>query len=101
MQILLKHYHIYTQVARSNPLVLRIQPPLTIDSSKAAHFLHSFSRTCRLGQQVENLFEEVITRSISGQHVANRTAEIRQGTPQTSSLPVTASGREIDEQVSQ
>ena len=101
MQILLEHYHIYTQVTRSNPLVLRIQPPLTIDSSKADHFLHSFSRTCRLGQKVENIFDEVITRSISGQHAANRTAEMRQETPQTSSPPVTASGMEIDEQFSQ
>jgi acetylornithine/succinyldiaminopimelate/putrescine aminotransferase/predicted amino acid dehydrogenase len=101
MQILLEHYHIYTQVTRSNPLVLRIQPPLTIDSSKAAHFLNSFSRTCRLGQNVENLFDEVITRSISGQHVANPSAEISPETPQTSTPPITASGMEVDEQYSQ
>jgi acetylornithine/succinyldiaminopimelate/putrescine aminotransferase len=101
MQVLLEHYHIYTQVARSNPLVLRVQPPLTIDSSKATHFLNSFSRTCRLGQQVEDVFDEVITRSISGQHVASRSKEVRQEAPQTSSPPVTASGMEIDEQLSQ
>ena len=101
MQMLLEHYHIYTQVTRSNPLVLRIQPPLTIDSSKADHFLSSFSRTCRLGQKVENLFEEVITRSISGQHVSSPVAESRKETRQTSGPPITASGVEIDEQYSQ
>ncbi|MEK6247365.1 MAG: aminotransferase class III-fold pyridoxal phosphate-dependent enzyme, partial [Planctomycetales bacterium] len=72
MQILLEHYHIYSQIARSNPLVLRIQPPLIVDDGKVDHFLSSFARTCQLGQKVEGLFDEVITRSISGQHAANQ-----------------------------
>ena len=98
MQILLEHYHIYTQVARSNPLVLRIQPPLTIDEAKADHFLNAFGRTCVLGQKVEGLFDEVITRSISGQHGSNHDAEadhntMRNGGPQISTTPA-----EIDEQ---
>ena len=100
MQILLEHYHIYTQVARSNPLVLRIQPPLTIDAGKAAHFITSFSRTCRLGHKVENLFDEVITRAISGQHIASPEAKISEEMSHSSSPPVTASGLEIDEQYS-
>ena len=100
MQILLEHYHIYAQVARSNPLVLRIQPPLTIDRSKAAHFVSSFSRTCRLGHKVENLFEEVITRSISGQHIANPETGMPEERSHSSSPPVTASGVEVDEQYS-
>lgn len=98
MQILLEHYHIHTQVARSNPLVLRIQPPLTIDEAKADHFLNAFGRTCVLGQKVEGLFDEVITRSISGQHGSNHDAEadhntMRNGGPQISTTPA-----EIDEQ---
>ena len=101
MQILLDHYHVYTQVARSNPLVLRIQPPLTIDASKANHFLSSFGRACRLGQKVEDLFDEVITRSISGQHVVGRSSDVRQESPQSSNAPVTASELKIDEQYSQ
>ncbi len=101
MQILLEHYHIYTQVARSNPLVLRVQPPLTIDTGKVAHFLSSFGRTCRLGQKVEDLFDEVITRSISGQHAVNRSADVREETPRRSNAPVTASELKIDEQYSQ
>ena len=100
MQILLEHYHIYTQVARSNPLVLRIQPPLTIDAGKAAHFITSFSRTCRLGHKVENLFDEVITRAISGQHIASPEAGISEEMSHSSSPPITASGVEIDEQYS-
>tara|TARA_Y100001933_G_scaffold265207_1_gene337037 strand:+ start:2054 stop:4810 length:2757 start_codon:yes stop_codon:yes gene_type:complete len=100
MQILLEHYHIYTQVTRSNPLVLRIQPPLTIDASKAAHFISSFTRTCRLGHKVENLFEEVITRSISGQHIANSEAGMREERSHSSTPPIAASGVEIDEQCS-
>ena len=100
MQILLEHYHIYSQIARSNPLVLRIQPPLTIDEAKTDHFLSSFGRTCTLGQKVEGLFDEVITRSISGQHKSTRAAEadrnaIQNGGPQISTAPA-----EIDEQFS-
>jgi putrescine aminotransferase len=100
MQILLKHYRIYSQIARSNPLVLRIQPPLMIDEAKADHFLSAFGRTCKLGQKVEGLFDEVITRSISGQHTATHATDadhdaLRGGGPQLP--PATA---EIDEQCS-
>ena len=35
MHNLLEEFGMYPQVARSNPLVLRIQPPLTIDRGTA------------------------------------------------------------------
>lgn len=45
MNSLMNHHQIYTQTARSNPLVLRIQPPLTINSEQVDYFLKSL-RAC-------------------------------------------------------
>jgi putrescine aminotransferase len=95
MQMLLEHYHIYTQIARSNPLVLRIQPPLTVDEAKIDHFLRSFDRTCELGQKVEGLFDEVITRSISGQHAAGGPPATGAGNLQHGEHSATASSTDV------
>src|SRR5262249_45738947 len=46
MQALLQEHGIYTQVARSNPRVLRIQPPLTVTEEQAARFLDALEETC-------------------------------------------------------
>ena len=95
MQMLLEHYHIYTQIARSNPLVLRIQPPLTIDKAKTDHFLTSFDRTCNLGHNVEGLFDEVITRSISGQHAASGRPSVGYSSRQDDDQAITAPSTEV------
>ena len=41
MNSLMNHHRIYTQTARSNPLVLRIQPPLTVNKEQVDYFLKS------------------------------------------------------------
>ncbi|MEE2641110.1 MAG: aminotransferase class III-fold pyridoxal phosphate-dependent enzyme [Planctomycetota bacterium] len=41
MNSLMNHHRIYTQTARSNPLVLRIQPPLTVNEEQVDYFLKS------------------------------------------------------------
>jgi acetylornithine/succinyldiaminopimelate/putrescine aminotransferase len=46
MQILLQVHGIYTQVTRSNPRVLRIQPPLTITEEQVGRFLAALESTC-------------------------------------------------------
>ncbi len=46
MQTLLHGHGIYTQFTRSNPQVLRIEPPLTIDRGQAQEFLAAFDKTC-------------------------------------------------------
>ncbi len=71
MQMLLKQHAIYTQITRSNPLVLRIQPPLTISERQVATFLAAFRKTCRAGQKVENLFDVLISHTIAG-HLDDR-----------------------------
>lgn len=46
MQTLLDDFGIYTQVARSKPSVLRVQPPLGVTEAEIAHFLQAVERCC-------------------------------------------------------
>ncbi len=46
MQTLMQGHAIYTQFTRSNPLVLRIEPPLTITEAQTQEFLTAFEKTC-------------------------------------------------------
>ncbi len=73
MQTLFDKYGIYSQVTRSNPLVLRIQPPLTIEAAMIDQFLTAFAESCQAGMQIENVFDVMITRSVSGHHEAEGT----------------------------
>ena len=43
---LLNEHAIYTQVARSNPLVLRVQPPLVVSAAQVERFLDALRSTC-------------------------------------------------------
>jgi putrescine aminotransferase len=70
MQNLLQTHGIYTQVARSNPRVLRIQPPLTISEDQVNEFLTALEATCREVQFAHNLFDGIIAKSGTGQHQA-------------------------------
>jgi acetylornithine/succinyldiaminopimelate/putrescine aminotransferase/predicted amino acid dehydrogenase len=70
MQTLLEHHGIYTQVARSNPQVLRIQPPLTLSEEEADRFLAAADQTCREIEASSSLVDGIISKSISGQHDA-------------------------------
>ncbi|HCK40985.1 MAG TPA: hypothetical protein DHW22_05075, partial [Planctomycetaceae bacterium] len=45
MNTLLDQHGIYTQVARSNPRVLRVQPPLVVSQGEVDHFLRSLETT--------------------------------------------------------
>jgi putrescine aminotransferase len=64
MQVLLQSHGIYTQVTRSNPRVLRVQPPLTITEEQVRRFLDSLERTCQelhfLNQTVDNVIRKSI-----------------------------------------
>ena len=70
MQTLLEHHGIYTQVARSNPQVLRVQPPLTLSEEEAGRFLVAVDETCREIEASSSLVDAIISKSISGQHDA-------------------------------
>ena len=46
MHTLMEGHGIYTQFTRSNPLVLRIEPPLTLSDVQVDEFLAAFEKTC-------------------------------------------------------
>ncbi len=46
MQTLLDEFGIYTQIARSKPSVLRVQPPLCVSESQIALFLEALEKCC-------------------------------------------------------
>jgi hypothetical protein len=64
MQTLLQEYGIYTQVARSNPRVLRIQPPLTVTEEQAADFLDALGETCSDLALLMDVADRVLTKSV-------------------------------------
>jgi putrescine aminotransferase len=67
MQTLLQEHGIYTQVARSNPRVLRIQPPLTVTEEQAARFLDALEETCSELAFLFDMADRVLSRSV-GSH---------------------------------
>jgi acetylornithine/succinyldiaminopimelate/putrescine aminotransferase/predicted amino acid dehydrogenase len=58
---------IYTQLTRSSPHVMRVQPPLTVTEEEAARFLGALEQACAEGELLRDLLEPVLTRSI-GEH---------------------------------
>ncbi len=66
MYSLLNHYGIYTQTARSNPLVLRIQPPLTINAEQVDDFLHAIKCVAREIAYIIDLVDGLFARTGTG-----------------------------------
>ena len=61
---LMQEHGIYTQVARSNPRVLRIQPPLTVTEEQAAHFLDALTQTCSDLAFLMDVADRVLSKSV-------------------------------------
>jgi putrescine aminotransferase len=68
MQTLLADHRIYTQVCRSNPRVLRIQPPLTITAEEVDRFLAAFDVACHESSLLNAATDTIISRSTLGLH---------------------------------
>jgi len=68
MQNLLNEYGIYTQVARSNPLVLRIQPPLTITHDEVDSVLLAIAEVCFELDRSNKIFDTIVVKSTLGEH---------------------------------
>ncbi len=68
MQTLLNDYAIYTQVTRSNPRVLRIQPPLTVRRDEINAFLHAMRQICDESEFVQRLFDGIVAKTTLGKH---------------------------------
>jgi acetylornithine/succinyldiaminopimelate/putrescine aminotransferase len=70
MQSLLQEHRIHVQVARSNPLVLRVQPPLVISAEQVERFLAAVGQCCRLLDESYKMFTGITAKSGLGQHQA-------------------------------
>jgi putrescine aminotransferase len=74
MQTLLNFYGIYAQVARSNPFVLRIQPPLTIDDAQIDAFLAALDVIAADLADCAAMVESIVSKSTLGIADADRDA---------------------------
>jgi len=78
MSALLDEYRIYTQTARSNPRVIRIQPPLTITADEVDRFLAAMEDTCLEADFANHIIDGTVAKSGLGQYAGkqdNGTAE--------------------------
>lgn len=67
MVTLLHAHGIYAQPSRSNPLVLRMQPPLTITAEEVKAFIRAFDATCREIDYPTRLMDSIISKSSIGE----------------------------------
>jgi acetylornithine/succinyldiaminopimelate/putrescine aminotransferase/predicted amino acid dehydrogenase len=77
MHNLLEEFGIYTQVARSNPLVLRIQPPLTISFEQVKEVLAAIEQVCFELDHSNKMVEIVIAKSTTGEHRPDNAVTIK------------------------
>ena len=60
---LLHEHSIYTEVARSNPRVLRVQPPLIVSAAQVERFLEVLRSTCAEWTSLSDCAEEILSKS--------------------------------------
>src|SRR5271165_3905214 len=60
---LLHEHAIYTQVARSNPRVLRVQPPLIVAAAQVDRFLEALRSTCAEWARIGTSAEAILSKS--------------------------------------
>lgn len=70
MQTLLRGHGIYAQTCRSNPLVLRVQPPLTISEEETDRLLSAIEQTCEEIDFANSLLDNLIGKTGIGEHDA-------------------------------
>ena len=63
MHSLLNHHQVYTQTARSNPLVLRIQPPLTVNGDQVDYFLKALKQSASEVSYTTELVDGLFART--------------------------------------
>jgi acetylornithine/succinyldiaminopimelate/putrescine aminotransferase/predicted amino acid dehydrogenase len=61
---LLREHAIYTQAARSNPQVLRVQPPLIASADQVDRFLEALRSTCAEWAVISDCAQAVLTKSV-------------------------------------
>ncbi|HTI51198.1 MAG TPA: aspartate aminotransferase family protein, partial [Planctomycetaceae bacterium] len=70
LQTLLNGHQIFAQTCRSNPLVLRIQPPLTITAEEVDRVLTALDQTCAEIDYSTGLIDGMIAKTGIGEHDA-------------------------------
>lgn len=68
MTLLMQEHGIYTQVARSNPRVLRIEPPLIVSEREAKQFLRAVEECCEEVEAAYQTFEQMVAKAVLGKH---------------------------------
>ncbi|NQV22959.1 MAG: aminotransferase class III-fold pyridoxal phosphate-dependent enzyme, partial [Rhodopirellula sp.] len=71
-RVLLNQHRLYTQTARSQPLVLRIEPPLTITEEELERLISALDQACEGFEYAISLTDEVIGRTAVGRHEASQ-----------------------------
>ncbi|MFT7634093.1 MAG: hypothetical protein ACI87E_005152, partial [Mariniblastus sp.] len=59
-------FGIYTQIARSNPTVLRVQPPLGVTESQVSEFLNGLRVCCEELSFSNRITDTMIAKSTFG-----------------------------------
>ena len=72
MNALLDEYRIYTQTARSNPRVIRIQPPLTITADEVDRFLAAMEDACLEADFANHIIDGTVAKSGLGQYAGKQ-----------------------------
>jgi putrescine aminotransferase len=75
MYILLHRFGIYAQSTRSNPQVLRIQPPLVISEAEIDRFIDALGQTCREVDHICGALTGGVSKSSLGKHDARNEGE--------------------------
>jgi putrescine aminotransferase len=68
MALLLQEHGIYTQVARSNPRLLRVEPPLVLSAEEATQFLEAVEQSCAEVEALYFAFDQTIAKAVLGKH---------------------------------
>lgn len=84
MQTLLHGHGIYTQFTRSNPQVLRVEPPLTLTEKQAQDFLVAVDKTCSEIDYIVELIGEMIAKTSIGKHDATERQSVPSAADPTS-----------------
>jgi 3-acetyloctanal aminotransferase len=66
--LLLHEHGIYAQVARSNPCLLRVEPPLILTSEEAAQFIDALDQCCAEVESLYSTLDQTIAKAVLGKH---------------------------------
>ncbi len=91
MQTLLSEHQIYSQVTRSNPHVLRVQPPLTVTAEQVDRFLEALEESFQEISFAAHMADGVLAKSRLGNHGASNRNKTE---PSESSAPTLGAAEE-------